>query len=815
MSKTYRFFVPGISCVSCQREIENSLFDYQTTPDKLFHLERDELVIDPVDRTLVLTIEQDEFSAQEIQDILNQVLPPRLQVSLIESSKNHWFWGALGSSLGFLLLLLTAMVGQWSFMVAVPIALASLVLTFVLGRYSFEQALRQFYKDRTLSMDTLFLVSSTIAFTASIVALFVPGWPMMFDVGLLMFGFRHLGLGIEQKLNEAMGAKKSFKDLIATTESYRVEQQADRALSTQRHDLKVNDILWVQPGQWIPVDGVALEFCLIQEEIVTGSPLSRACQKGQPLLAGMRLPPDQPPLRMQALKLAVHSYPERLHDVILRAKSKRTSTQSRLEFYAQYFVRGIFLIALVSALIVGYFAGTACAVQCLVAVLASACPCTWGMIAPLGMRIGIHKARDAGVVFKSTQKLEIAANINCVVFDMTGTLTFGQPSLQSENIYCCGELNEQQMLSVMYALEKTAPHHFAQAICAYAESQVALKWSVPVVQQVKQHASGLSGRVDGIGYRVGDAQMMKEHGIDVRAIEQKMSLSAEDRVIYLADQNKVLGYVILKDRLRPEAFSVIQALKAQQIKVCLCTGSDETSAARCADVLGIDEIRAQCVPEKTALYPERQTKVAYIEQLKQQGYCVAMIGDGLNDALGLAASDVGMAMYSPNNHELLQEQAHIVSTQPSLKTVLMAIEIPKQTMAHVEQNIFLNLTYNTVMIGLASGILLTFGMMLSPSLGAALMVLQSSLSLVNAYRFQRQTMPYADFLSHDSATNDEVHYPRMLKALSATNDISALEHASEPVQPSAPASQLLPTETALAQNEPLNEQWSSSRFQPV
>jgi len=711
MSKTYCYALPDISCSACAEPILRVIDAYAYTNGKLFTIES--RTLDVSEKTLTITIEEDFFNQEEVRQELNQVVLDPVGYECQPSTlppKNSWhgLLGLIGVGSGGLLLLLTLFFPIWSMPFMVVTGLGSTVLTGILGQYSFQEAYKKFFRARLMTMDTLFVISALTAVMASGLALFIPGWPMMFEAGLLMFGFRHLGLAMEENFNETIGQHWRFKSLI---------------LPEDWRDYAVGEKIIIQPGKILPVNGICLHHAMITETIKTGLLQPRKAYPNETLVAGMAVPEDAEPLYLQVTHRMEDSELARLDQAILKAKLEKTRLQSLADRGLQYFIPAVVILSLLSLVIVGNFWGPALAIQCMVAVLVSACPCVLGMIAPVMINIGLYKARSHGVMFQKAKGLEDAGNVDTVLFDMTGTLTSGVPKLYGEPRVLDNAYTKAKFLEIIGALETNARHTFGLAL----QFPTSLR-----SEDCLELANGRQGTINGSTYYVGDACLMQNLGL---SLPLHHGIAADDRVVYLANKQQILGYVILRDSLKPEALTVVQQLKARGKRVCIVSGANQAVIDREAEVLGIDKalIKANCGPDE---------KLDFLKQLRNTGSrSFAMVGDGMNDALILSGSNLSIVTQSAGNDEVTKGQADVFCGG-SLFSVLVALDVAEYTVRSIQISLLFNLVYNLSVLTIACGGLLLMGFALNPGIGAGLMILQSLVVFLHAAYFYHKPLSF-------------------------------------------------------------------------
>lgn len=776
MLTAYSFLLPGLNCNVCVERVVTKLADLKKS--KKILIDTFQVNLFPEKKATII-VQDDDVSSVEVEQMLLQVLdgydPKRQEhedpvLSLVpplkKKSYSHWFLGFLGMGAGFLLQVLPLFLGALPLGFMIPIALTSIILTLTLGAESFKEAYKKLSKSRELTMDTLFAISTLTVMTVSIAAFFVPWLPMMFDVSLLIFGFRHVGQAIEESIKRSLSLETRFTD--------RLPKNVDRVLpdgscvSTLLNDIKPNDFLLVAPGEIIPVDGICeIEQGSIFETIITGSPLPRQVAKGELLQAGMYLAKDSQPLRIKVTAAGRQSYLARLNRSVAQASDEKSPLETVTTTILQYFIPAVIVMAIVSALIVGYFFTIPLAIQCAVSVLVSACPCTLGFITPLAVKIGWDKAADAyGVLFKSSKTMQDAAVVDAVVFDLNGTLTKGVPSVTGYGIHRGVTLSRDALLGYFAVLEKHSSHPIAKAICAFAVDHKVCLPNLELTDLDTTDHSGISACLNGVKYLLGNQTMMDEACIDTQDLQDSIRPEDGDTIVYLAragDKNP-LGHIKLSDPLREHARYVVDSLKSLGLQTHLCTGADVATAVRFAHKLGISplHVRAGCrgAPGESTVCDKK----IYIDQLKQQGHRVAMVGDAGNDTLAITASDFGIAIKSSGGDEMTQQQAGAVVQSGSLLPVVSVFAVAKQTVSHIKQGLLFSLGYNLGAMMIAGGLLLTIGVTLNPSVGVVLMILQTSLILLNALRFKHQKLAHIEQL-HTQEEYSPCSYRRLAASM--------------------------------------------------
>lgn len=780
MPKSYVFYVTGMHCNSCSQSIETAL--KASLDIKIFHT--DVTTADPKKITVILEdvhneptehkekwlrmkgiITKSGFKCKDYdyspqQKIIkhvptnpvtsttqyNKETEYSLLQELLEYAKNrsdsHWLLGALGCVSGIALLILMLTMGSLPVSVMVPIAGISSLLTLWLGANSYYDSWIKWTKTGTLTMDALFTISTLSVLTVSITSFFIPWLPMMFEAGLLIYGFRHIGLAIQDSIKEKINPVR-FQD--------RAPKIARKYTSKGLEDINLEDIapddtLLIAPGDIIPVDGICLTDSSIYNTIDTGAILPRNYKARESVLSGMKLAPYAAPLTLIATKSAQDSFLARYDDHIEHSLLKKAPLEIKTQSVLTYFIPSVLALSALSGLVVGIFFPPALAIQCAISVLVSACPCTLGLIIPLAVKTGMHKAANHGVQFKNAKRLQQMEQIDTVVFDLNGTLTTGIPVVKNYTVLNSG-MTPAHFLSLCYTLEADTSHPVGKAIYTFADTSEDSKFLSGL--SINAHPSGVEAQLNNKSYLIGSATLLQEHGLSTAEIEKGLQLDVGDSLVFLAEENKIIGYVTVTDPLRADALQTIKALQAMNKEIHLCTGAAEKTAQRYAAALHIKHIHAGF---RAMNKENKKGKPDYIQSLKAQGHKVAMVGDSANDAGALAASDIGVAIMSQNSDELTQKHASLIIHNGALLPITKAFAVSSQTVTNIKQNLFMSLGYNIAAVLIAGGLLVGIGFVLNPGIGVALMALQACLILLNVDRFKHQSF---DLPEEDSDIKQE------------------------------------------------------------
>lgn len=787
MSHSYTFFIHGISCVSCCNTLETAL--RANLHDAFQSVYVDLTMSNPKKVTITINkqspthperkhqlaqlIEKAGFHCEKEQATEKEALPhtsswfQKAYDSLKSTMQSHWFLGAVGLTLGIGVLIICLVFPHLSLAAMAAVGATSTLFTLLLGTNSYMDAWNKLTKSKTLTMDSLFSISTLASLAVSVSAFFIPWLPMMFEAGLLIYGFRHIGLAIEETLKQKI-TPKLFQD---RTPKKVIHITPDGKQEVELKSIQAHDVIEIQGGMLIPLDGFCLKETLVYDTIITGRTIARSYKKQERLLAGMRLAENEPPIELHVQKNKDASYLSRLDETISKALIEKAPLEIKYKTLLAYFIPAILGLAILSGLIVGFFFPAALAIQCAVSVLISACPCTLGLIVPLAVKVGMHKASESGMHFKSAEILQQAEQIDHVVFDLNGTLTTGVPQVKKMVIVQSDTISQDEFLQICASLENTTTNSIGKAVYAFAKANGVKDFHNTT--PIKSQHNGVIQTVNGKEFAIGNQTLMQQLKINTQGINQSI-LQAGDSIVFVAKEQLLWGYFIMEDRLRKGAKLAVDSLKEMGKTIHLCTGADEQTAMRYAKALGIQHVQANCVA--ASLNENDNAKPHYIQLLKQKGHKVAMIGDAGNDAAALTTSNLGVAILSQNSDELTQEHAGVVVKNRSLQSLASIFTVSSQTMRNIKQNLAFSFGYNIAAILLSGGLLLSIGLTLTPGVGAALMAIQACLILLNVYSFAQKPLA-----QNSTKTNMTEHTKHQVP--SRANNQCSLSAQNSPLPP--------------------------------
>ena len=637
---------------------------------------------------------------------------------------NHWLKAGVGLFWGLGLLVMS--LGGFTIPLTAYYAITGMtsLLTIYLGHNIYKSAWQGLFTNRW-DTTTLYTISTLTILIVSLASLLIPGLPMMFEAAPFVLGFWHLGEGIEHSLIDKITEELDVRDCIHPVVLLQGEPEQEISVNF----LIPNDVITIGQGNVIPVDGVLTQKALLYTSRIDGSPELKEFQPGDLVQSGMRLADHVPSVDMRVTKTYQNSY----LSVIAKSINEAQQDKAPVEIFAnqvlKYFIPGLLGIAVLSGIVISALFSPALAIQCVVTVLVSACPCALKLITPMGVRIGRNKAAEHGVQFRSGKDLEAAANINTIVLDLNGTLTKGIVKISSLKI------DDERFLSHIAQLERHSEHAMAKILTSYLEENYELDSELEVDAIDKNHHSGIKGTIDGETFMVGNKDMLLANDITDFKLPYNNPVNGS---LYIVRGKAIIGQIATSDELREDAIATVAQLKRLGKEVHICTGADLDTAEKYADQLGIDRNNI-CANTVAVLTNEDQiSKTGYIRFLQNKGRKVAMVGDAANDIAAIAHSNLGVAVESKIGDTATQQHAGIIVQQGLLFHIATAFDIAEKTHRNIRQNLLISLTYNSLVTLAAAGLFVAIGLTLNPAVGVALMVLESTLVLSNLYRLKEQ-----------------------------------------------------------------------------
>lgn len=579
------------------------------------------------------------------------------------------------------------------------------------------------------TMDTLVALGTGAAWLFSMLVVIFPSWfpeasrHVYFEASAMIIGLISLGHYIEAKAKAKTTQSLQALINLQPNEATQVTNHGD--VSIHIDEISLGMQLRIKPGEKAPVDGIVVSgHSYIDESMLTGEPIPVYKQTKDSVSAGT-LNQDGS-LVIEATGIGSDTMLSRIIKMVREAQSSKPAIAKLADKISSVFVPVVVAIAILSAAIwftVGPEPKASYMLIVATTVLIIACPCALGLATPLSVTVGIGKAAEMGILIKDADVLQSASKLDVVVFDKTGTLTQGKPEVQS--IFAL-DGNEANLLALAAGLEQHSEHPLAKAIVSYAKQQRLTFADVHAFENLR--GQGVQGRYQDKTVWAISLGYAKQQGWDlskVEAVIQQYEENASTPILVSLDSD-IVGVIAIADSIKDDAKSAISTLKAMQIKPVMLTGDNQHVANAIATQLGIEHVIAEVLPDQ---------KAGHIQALQDQGYSVAMIGDGVNDAPALALADIGIAMGSGSDVAIESAQMTLLNSSPL--SVVKAIELSKATVKNMKQNLFGAFVYNSLGIPIAAGVLYpAFGLLLSPVVAGAAMALSSITVVSNANRLR-------------------------------------------------------------------------------
>jgi Cu+-exporting ATPase len=490
-------------------------------------------------------------------------------------------------------------------------------------------------------------------------------------------------------------------------------------------EVEIGDIIIVKPGAKIPVDGTVTDgHTSIDESMLTGESMPVDKKTGDAVYTASLNTTGT--IQFKAEKIGSDTALAQIIKLVEDAQGSKAPIAQMADIVSGYFVPIVCVIALLSGF--AWFLGTQnveFSLSIFIAVLVIACPCALGLATPTAIMVGTGKGAENGILIKGGEALEIAHKINTIVFDKTGTITEGKPTVT--DVLTTEGTTPDDLLQLTASAEKGSEHPLGQAIVTGAHDKGLELLKVDDFNSIT--GRGIEARIGAQTILAGNRKLMDERSISLTALEKDSdTLASEGKTpMYVAIDGKLAGIVAVADVVKPSSKSAIESLHKMGIEVAMITGDNRRTADAIARQVGIDRVLAEVLP---------QDKSNEVKKLQAEGRKVAMVGDGINDAPALAQADIGIAIGSGT--DVAMESADIVLMRSQLTDVPTAIDLSKKTIMNIKQNLFWAFGYNVVGIPIAAGLLYLFGgPLLNPIFAAAAMSLSSVSVLTNALRLKR------------------------------------------------------------------------------
>ena len=722
----FTLVIEGMTCSSCVNRVEKALLDVRGVVSASVNLATEVAYVTAIsDELIIETLQQAVINAGYNARPESEMEKPEAQesgsgASTIDKEKRAVLIAALLSIPLVLPMLLQPFGIDWMLPGWIQWVIATPVQFWLGAR--FYRAAWKAVKARTGNMDLLVATGTSAGYGLSVyeyLSNFNGATPhLYFEASAVIITLVLLGKWLEGR------AKRQTTEAIRALQALRPEtarvrtENGDVDLAIAR--VKIGDQVVVRPGERIPVDGRIISGRThVDESMLTGESLP-VLKDNNDLVTGGAIN-GEGLILLETVAVGADTMLSGIIRLVESAQAAKAPIQRLVDKVSAVFVPVVLLIAALTFVAWWLYSGdTQTAILNAVAVLVIACPCALGLATPTAIMAGTGVAAQHGILIKDAEALELAHKINSIAFDKTGTLTIGRPELVAmKTLY----EDDTSFLQVAASLQAGSEHPLAHAVLTAANEK-----DIRILETRNSKAiagRGLSATIEGTDYFLGNTRLMDELGVSVMPLgSEARSLQNEGRTVsWLAkktDNVELMGLLAFGDKIKPSASAAIQGLHQLGIETSLITGDNAGSAEAIAGQLGIDEVWSEVLPEE---------KANTINELKNRGNVVAMVGDGINDAPALAAADVGIAMATGTDVAMHAASLTIMRGDPAL--VPQAIDISRKTYSKIRQNLFWAFIYNVIGVPLAA-----MGL-LNPMIAGAAMAFSSVSVVGNALLLKR------------------------------------------------------------------------------
>lgn len=717
--ETILLSVNGMSCAGCVRTVEAALKDVPGVQIASVNFAGQTAAVtgETLASSLIRAVNDAGYDAR----LLRQNSIESQENEAVDLLRRSLFRSSLALAGGSLL-----MADMWfgllpSFNVTivwVPIGIATLACMLIAGGHFFRGALNA-ARHLSTTMDTLIVLGTGSAWIYSMVVILYPellpigSRHQFFEAALFVIGFVNLGKALE--MNARSRASLAIQKLFDLTPRFVTLIDGDEERLVPVADVEPGQQLRIRPGENFPVDGFVVDGkSSADESLLTGESLAIPLVKGSGVSAGT-LNIDGS-LLVEAASVGEETRLAAIRRLVNEAQNSKPPVARLVDQITAVFVPVIILIAGLTFMtwwLVGPEPQLSFAFVTAMSVLIIACPCALGLAVPMSIMVGIGRAATNGLLIRNSEVLQVASTLDIVVLDKTGTLTMGEPEVNTIE-----GLNAQG-LSIVLGLEQQSAHPVAKSIVSVCLGRHITPAEVSSITEYP--GGGVVAEFLGDELVLGSLNFLKQ-----RRISGVPEVERIGTVVALAVGSAYVGHFVLSDKVREGARETIQSLLALGVTPVMLTGDRSAIAEVVAEQVGITEIHAEVSPEK---------KLALIQAFQAAGRKVAMVGDGINDAAALSAADVGFAMGLGSDVAL--ESADVTLRNGSLQGIEQMIRLSRKVLSNVRQNLVAAFGYNILLIPVAAGVLYPFfGLLINPAFAGLAMALSSVTVVFNAGRLR-------------------------------------------------------------------------------
>ncbi|MBO1579913.1 heavy metal translocating P-type ATPase [Bacillus sp. XF8] len=723
-TKKINLDIEGMTCAACSNRIEKVIGKIEGIESITVNLAMNTATIVYKDGLITIEVILEKITKLGYKGKLQEESGPNKKEEQLKGKRRQLFLSMLLS-----LPLLYTMVAHMPFETGIPMPhflmnpwvqlLFATPVQFYIGSQFYVGAYRSL-RNKSANMDVLVVLGTSAAYFYSLYeglkTLQNPSYSpqLYFETSAVLITLILVG-----KYFEAV-AKGRTTEAISKLLSLQAKEalviRDGREMLIPIESVAIGDTIVVKPGGKIPVDGIVLSgTSSVDEAMITGESIPVEKQSGDALI-GATINKNGT-LTMRAEKIGKDTALASIIKIVEEAQGSKAPIQRMADIISGIFVPIVVAVAAI-AFFVWYFAITPQnlpqSLEVAIAVLVIACPCALGLATPTSIMVGTGKGAEKGILFKGGEYLEATHKINAVLLDKTGTVTKGKPEVTDVMSL------QDEMLTLAASAENVSEHPLASAIVEYGKQKEITLLPVEEFRAVPGH--GIGAMIEGKSVIIGTRKLMSEHGVNIAEYEEVMTKQEADgkTVMLVAISNQFAGMISVADTIKESSKEAIHTMQSAGIDVYMVTGDNKRTAEAIAKQVGISHVYAEVLPEQ---------KANIVEQLKQKGKRVAMVGDGINDAPALAKADIGMAIGT--GADVAIEAADVTLVGGDLGHIPQAIDLSQKTMKNIRQNLFWALFYNAIGIPIAA-----IGL-LEPWVAGAAMAFSSVSVVTNALRLKR------------------------------------------------------------------------------
>ncbi|MGB4505493.1 MAG: heavy metal translocating P-type ATPase [Syntrophaceticus sp.] len=718
LEEQQELLIAGMSCAACSARVEKRLNSLPGVQKAVVNLATNKASISFIPG--IITVSEIEKAVKDLGYDVQQARNLSLsETAQARQKEKNWhlirFITAILFTLPLAVMMISSHVGrQLMINPWVQLALATPVQFF--AGWPFYRGAYHSLKTGSANMDVLVALGTSVAYFYSLISLFA-GWNVYyFESAAMLMTIILLG-----KLLEAVAKGKTSEAIEKLMELQAKTARVLRdgvEIDIPVDEVVVGDFILVRPGERVPVDGIIQEGnTSIDESLLTGESLPVEKKPGDDVVGASINKYGS--FIFQATKVGQDTVLAQIIRMVEAAQGSKAPIQRLADRVSNIFVPAIIVIALLT--FGGWYISGAnfeSSLMHMVTVLVVACPCALGLATPTAIMVGTGVGAEKGILIKGGEHLEQAGKIDAVVLDKTGTITKGVPAVT--DIFALAPLDEQTLLGIIASGEKKSEHPLGQAVVKRAEELGIPLEAVDNFQALP--GQGIRFNLMNETWQIGNESLANSLGIDISPLlPQKNSWEEEGKTVIIAMKgNSLSGLVAIADTVKENASQAISELRQMGLDIYMLTGDQKKTARAIAEQVGIDKVIAEVLP---------QHKAEEVQKLKESGYIVAMVGDGINDAPALATSDVGIAIGTGT--DVAMESASIILMHGDLKKIASAIRLSRRTLRKIRQNLFWAFFYNIITIPLA-----IFGVF-TPVMGGTAMALSSVSVVTNSLLLKR------------------------------------------------------------------------------